>query len=55
MCHSGDINEIVHHVPAAIREVIRIGKHLDSVDKGEISYFNLTLLSKAEFPRNVSI
>lgn len=31
--HSGDINEKVYQVPPAIREVIQIGKRLDSIDK----------------------
>ena len=33
MGHSGDINEKVYQVPPAIREVIQIGKRLDSIDK----------------------
>ena len=55
MGHSGDNNEKVYQVPPAIREIIQIGKRLDSIDKGETSYFKLTLFCEAAFEHNVSI
>lgn len=55
MGHSGDINEKVYQVSPAIREVLQIGKRLDSIDKGEISYFKLILFCEATFQHNVSI
>ena len=55
MGHSGDINEKVNQVPPAIREVIQTERRLDSIDKAQISCFNLTLFCEAAFQHNISI
>ena len=36
MGHSKDINETVYQTPAALMEVLKVGKHLTNIDKGKI-------------------
>ena len=37
MGHSKDINETVHQTPAALMEVLKVGKNLANIDKGNIN------------------
>ena len=55
MGHSKDINETVHQTPAALMEVLKVGKNLANIDKGNIDnniylyvsmFFSVTLHCK---------